>query len=322
MGGTSNTMSEAAPMDAAQSSPGMMGMMSAMKGKMGKMKMSMDEMKGMSGDKAMKSKMEGMESMMADMEGMMESMMGGMANDGGMMEMKKDGMGGMQMMGAMGERRFDEVRSTRLPRRVAPLSRRFDRVLTSITRNTSPSAPSRRRPSTEIAEKSRLDQAATDRQVAEANQTLFTLTGADEPDADKIDTEITEIENLAAERRRAFIRQVGEAAQLLTEDQRKILVGLPMPNDSAVSKSSASKPETSAATCRTCEPPTELPTRTIMNNHATSLLAIAIFAASILALAACSALPSDGTHEMGPSGRSQTMANGFMLEQSRGARGY
>lgn len=59
-----------------------------------------------------------------------------------------------------------------------------------------------------------------------------------------------------------------------------------------------------------------------MNNRASSLLAIAIFAASILALAACSSLPSDGTHEMGPSGRSQTMANGFMLEQGRGARGY
>ncbi|MGC1479113.1 MAG: periplasmic heavy metal sensor [Chthoniobacterales bacterium] len=235
MGGASNTagmkMGQDGSMDASPSSPGMMGMMSGMKGKMGKMKMSMDEMKGMSGDKAMKSKMEGMESMMADMEGMMESMMGGMANDGGMMEMKKDGMGGMRMMGAMGETSSMKSALPGFPGashlyHVGSTGFFLDHEehITLSTEQT--------KALEEIAEKSLLDQAATDRQIAEANQTLFTLTGADQPDAEKIDTEITEIENLAAERRRAFIRQVGKAAQLLTEDQRKILVGQPMPDAS------------------------------------------------------------------------------------------
>ncbi|MGC1479114.1 MAG: hypothetical protein WA771_01310 [Chthoniobacterales bacterium] len=53
-----------------------------------------------------------------------------------------------------------------------------------------------------------------------------------------------------------------------------------------------------------------------MKNHATSSLVIALLAASALALPACSALQPDGTHEMGPPGRSETMANGFMLQQS------
>ncbi|MGC1480193.1 MAG: hypothetical protein WA771_06795 [Chthoniobacterales bacterium] len=53
-----------------------------------------------------------------------------------------------------------------------------------------------------------------------------------------------------------------------------------------------------------------------MNDLASSKLVIALLAASALALPACSAPQPGGTHEMGPPGRSETMANGFMLQQS------
>ena len=217
MGDTSDPMSGAAPTDSAQSPAEMKGMMGAMKDKMGKMKMSMDEMKGRKGS----------------------MMPGGKKGMGGM-----DSMGGMQMMGAMGD--ADSMKSA-LPG-FPGASHLYHIGSTGFYLDHEEHitlSPEQEKALTEIAEKSRLEQATTDRQVAEANQALFTLTGADEPDADQIDVKITEIETLAGERRRTFIRQVGEAAQILTDDQRKILVGLPMPNDSAVSKSSASKPETS-----------------------------------------------------------------------------
>jgi Spy/CpxP family protein refolding chaperone len=51
------------------------------------------------------------------------------------------------------------------------------------------------------------------------------LTGADQPAAEKIDAKVREIENLRTDQRLAFIRAVGEAAQVLTDDQRKMLLG-------------------------------------------------------------------------------------------------
>lgn len=57
-----------------------------------------------------------------------------------------------------------------------------------------------------------------------------------------------------------------------------------------------------------------------MKAHSFSLLAAALFlVVSTLLLNACSALQTGGTHEMGTPGRSETMANGFMLEQGGGA---
>ena len=249
MGGASDTsgmkMGGGGSMNDSPSSPGMKGMMGGMKGKMGKMKMSMDEMRGMAGDKGMKAKMEGMKSMMADMEGMMgnmESMMGGMSDDARMMEMKKggmgsmmsggkSGMGGMQMMGAMGDTPSMKSALPGFP----GASHLYHVGSTGFFLDHEEHitlTPEQTKSLEEIAEKSRLEQDAAERKIAEANQTLFTLTGAGQPDAEKIDAEITKIENLAAERRRAFIRQVGEAAKVLTEDQRKVLVGQPMPDDS------------------------------------------------------------------------------------------
>lgn len=54
---------------------------------------------------------------------------------------------------------------------------------------------------------------------------LWMLTGSDEPDAMALETKVREIERLKGDRRIAFIRSVGEAARLLTDEQRSALRG-------------------------------------------------------------------------------------------------
>lgn len=82
-----------------------------------------------------------------------------------------------------------------------------------------------------IKEKSLLEQATMQRQIDEAEQELWTLTASDEPDVQKIDTKVREIEKLRGDQRIAFIRSVGEAANVLTSDQRRVLVGSTSPNN-------------------------------------------------------------------------------------------
>jgi len=77
-----------------------------------------------------------------------------------------------------------------------------------------------------IKESVLLEKATAERKIAEANQDLWQLTAADEPDAAKIDAKIAEIEKLSANQRRGFIRKVGEAAQVLSDEQRKVLTGM------------------------------------------------------------------------------------------------
>lgn len=76
-----------------------------------------------------------------------------------------------------------------------------------------------------IKEKTLLEQATTQRKIEGAEQELWTLTSADQPAADKVEAKIREIEKLRADQRLAFIRAVGEAAQVLTDEQRKALLG-------------------------------------------------------------------------------------------------
>src|SRR5690606_30092844 len=76
-----------------------------------------------------------------------------------------------------------------------------------------------------IEETALLEQATTQRQIDEAEQGLWTLTASDEPDAKKIDAKVREIEKLRGDQRIAFIRAVGEAANVLTANQRQVLVG-------------------------------------------------------------------------------------------------
>ena len=61
------------------------------------------------------------------------------------------------------------------------------------------------------------------RQIDGAEEQLWVLTSSDRPDIIRIETKMREIERLRSDRRLAFIRAVGEAAGVLTEDQRQAL---------------------------------------------------------------------------------------------------
>lgn len=78
-------------------------------------------------------------------------------------------------------------------------------------------------------EQALLAKSTADRAVEQAEQELWTLTAADQPDAAKIEAKIREIEKLRGDERLAFIRAVGEASNLLDDEQRKILTGFAPP---------------------------------------------------------------------------------------------
>ncbi len=77
-----------------------------------------------------------------------------------------------------------------------------------------------------IREKNLLARNTADREIEQAEQELWELTAADEPDAKLIEEKVREIERLRGDQRLGFIRAVGEAAQVLTADQRQTLLGL------------------------------------------------------------------------------------------------
>ena len=76
-----------------------------------------------------------------------------------------------------------------------------------------------------IKESSLLATSTAEREIAEAEQELWKLTAADEPDIKKIEAKAKEIAQLQVKTRIAFIRSVGDAANVLTKEQRQILVG-------------------------------------------------------------------------------------------------
>ncbi len=82
----------------------------------------------------------------------------------------------------------------------------------------------------QIKQKSLLGQATMDRWIAEAEQELWVLTSSDAPDASKIEAKVREAEKLRGDKRIAFIRAVGDAAQVLTDEQRQTLVGILPPD--------------------------------------------------------------------------------------------
>jgi len=94
----------------------------------------------------------------------------------------------------------------------------------------------------DIKQRALVDQSNQQRKIDEAEQSLWLLTAADQPDAASVEAKIREIEKLKADQRLEFIRAVGEAAKLLTDDQRKMVLGMaPMPG-SAAAPASAPKP--------------------------------------------------------------------------------
>ena len=76
-------------------------------------------------------------------------------------------------------------------------------------------------------EQSLLEQSSFDRRIDQAEQELWVLTSVGDPDASAIETKVREIANLAAGQRLSFIQSVGKAAEILTEEQRRALVGDP-----------------------------------------------------------------------------------------------
>lgn len=77
----------------------------------------------------------------------------------------------------------------------------------------------------QIKQRALLDKATAQRKIDEAEQQLFALTGADQPDQARIEAQIKTIENLRAEQRLTYIRAVGEASDVLTDQQRQTLLG-------------------------------------------------------------------------------------------------
>ncbi len=82
-------------------------------------------------------------------------------------------------------------------------------------------------------EQALLAKSTADRAVKQAEQELWTLTAADQPDATAITAKIAEIAKLTGDERLAFIRAVGEASKLLTDEQRKSLTGFAPPAPAA-----------------------------------------------------------------------------------------
>lgn len=84
-------------------------------------------------------------------------------------------------------------------------------------------------------EQALLQQADFQRKTEQAEQELWVLTAADQPDAMAIDKKVQEIAKLQGDQRVAFIRACGEAAKVLTDEQRRQLTGMlpPAPTPAA-----------------------------------------------------------------------------------------
>jgi Spy/CpxP family protein refolding chaperone len=93
-----------------------------------------------------------------------------------------------------------------------------------------------------IKEKALLANANAQRKIDAAEQELWELTASDQPDAAKIEAKVQEIEKMRADPRLSFIRAVGEAAKVLTDQQRQSLLGqLPQHNHNSAATPAASR---------------------------------------------------------------------------------
>lgn len=104
----------------------------------------------------------------------------------------------------------------------------------------------------QIRENALLEKATADRNVEEAEQQLWKLTAAEQPDLAQIEAKVREIEKLRGDQRLTLIRPVVEAAKALTQEQTKILLGTAEPGVSdmpaAKSATPGGKPAEKAAT--------------------------------------------------------------------------
>ncbi len=191
-------------------------------------KKDMDDM-NMKDKGGMKMDMQGMGNMkMMGRDGMNKKDMDDMnMKDKGGMKMDMQGMGNMKMMGMMGQMAQKGLAQSSLPG-YPGLSHLYhigatdlfldhgDQIQLSIDQKTR---------LYKTKEKTLLDNDSFDRKIEQAEQDLWTLTGSDKPDSQKIAAKIREIEKLRGDKRIAFIRAVGQSTQILTNEQRRLLVG-------------------------------------------------------------------------------------------------
>ena len=78
-----------------------------------------------------------------------------------------------------------------------------------------------------LKERAMLDRASEQRRIDQAEQELYTLTGADQLDNSKVQAKVGEIEKIRSEQRMNFIRAVGQATNVLTHEQHQALMGMP-----------------------------------------------------------------------------------------------
>ena len=197
----------------------------------GKSKMkSMDKMGGMGMGKmgGMKNMSQDSNSQMSGM-GMMGQGMGGM----GMMSMMKGkkGMMGMGMMGMNPAMSSDSMSGMDMPSALPgfPGASHVYHIGQTGFFLDHPEhitlTDEQQKKLNSLKESSLLATSTADREIAEAEQGLWKLTAADEPDIKKIEAKAKEIAQLQVKNRIAFIRSVGEAASVLTKEQRQALVG-------------------------------------------------------------------------------------------------
>ena len=99
-----------------------------------------------------------------------------------------------------------------------------------------------------IKERSLLVQSSLDRKIQQGEEELWQLTASDRPEIKSIEAKVKEIEALKSEQRISFIRDVGEAAGILTPQQRSILLGIspaPTSGQDSAPKSSGQMPDSS-----------------------------------------------------------------------------
>jgi Spy/CpxP family protein refolding chaperone len=200
-----------------------MGMMGGKKTGMGMM--GMGGMEGMNPDAMMK-----MMQMMGGMKGM-----GGMAGMGGIgMEDDDMGMMGMMGMGNMGQSGMKGMKGMGKMLKTAALpgfpgaSHIYHIGATGFFLDHPDHLKLTTKQQTALnglKEKALLEKSSSQRKIDEAEQELWVLTASDRPHAAKVEAKVREIERLRGDQRLAFIRTVGQAAQLLTDEQRHALLG-------------------------------------------------------------------------------------------------
>ncbi len=99
----------------------------------------------------------------------------------------------------------------------------------------------------QIKEQASLNKAGASRSVQEAEQDLWTLTAADQPDNAQIEAKVAEIEKIKGDARLRFISTIGDAANILNDEQRKSLTGFAAPVSAPPVAGPAAAPAAAAA---------------------------------------------------------------------------